>query len=104
MAEKAAEAARFLRGLGHDGRLLVLCALMEEGEAPAGRLVAISGLSQSALSQHLAILREQGLVGTRREGTSISYRITDTKVAAILETLHQLFCSDAAIDDEGEGQ
>jgi ArsR family transcriptional regulator len=95
MAEKAAEAALFLRGLAHDGRLVVLCALVAEGEAPAGRLVEVSGLSQSALSQHLALLREQGLVRTRREGTSIIYAIADPKVAAILTTLHDLFCAPA---------
>lgn len=93
MAEKAAEAAQFLRGLAHDGRLLVLCALLEEGEAAAGRLVEISGLSQSALSQHLALLREQSLVKTRREGTSIIYAVADPKVKALLTTLYQLFCA-----------
>jgi ArsR family transcriptional regulator, virulence genes transcriptional regulator len=93
MADRAAEAAQFLRGLAHDGRLLVLCALIEEGEAPAGRLVEISGLSQSALSQHLALLREHGLVQTRREGTSVIYRIADPRVTALLTTLHGLFCA-----------
>lgn len=92
MADKAAEAAQFLRSLAHDGRLLVLCALVDQGEAPAGKLVEISGLSQSALSQHLALLREQGLVRTRREGASVIYAIADPKVAALLTTLHALFC------------
>lgn len=93
MAEKAALAAQFLRGLAHDGRLLALCALMEAGEAPAGRLVAVTGLSQSALSQHLAILREQGFVRTRREGTSVIYAIADPRVSALIATLHALFCA-----------
>jgi ArsR family transcriptional regulator, virulence genes transcriptional regulator len=93
MADKAAEAALFLRGLAHDGRLLVLCVLIEEGEASAGRLVEVSGLSQSALSQHLALLRAQGLVRTRREGVSIIYAIADPKVTALLTTLHRLFCA-----------
>lgn len=92
MAGKAEEAAQFLRLLAHDARLLVLCALVEAGEAPAGRLVEISGLSQSALSQHLALLRDQGLVRTRREGVSVIYAIADPKVAALLTTLHGLFC------------
>jgi ArsR family transcriptional regulator, virulence genes transcriptional regulator len=93
MADRAAEAAQFLRSLAHDGRLLVLCALVEEGEAAAGRLVEVSGLSQSALSQHLALLRAQGLVHTRREGTSVIYAIADPKVTAMLTTLHRLFCA-----------
>jgi ArsR family transcriptional regulator, virulence genes transcriptional regulator len=93
MAEKAGEAARLLRILGHDGRLLVLCTLVGQGEASAGELVGLSGLSQSALSQHLAILREQGLVASRRDGTSIIYRLADPRVVAVLETLHRVFCS-----------
>jgi ArsR family transcriptional regulator len=93
MADKAALAAQFLRSLAHDARLLVLCALVEAGEAPAGRLVEVSGLSQSALSQHLAVLRDQGLVRTRREGTSVIYAIADQKVIALLTTLHALFCA-----------
>ncbi|MCU0881775.1 MAG: metalloregulator ArsR/SmtB family transcription factor [Hyphomonadaceae bacterium] len=92
MADKAGEAARLMRTLGHDGRLLVLCALVGQGEASAGELVGLSGLSQSALSQHLTILREQGLVATRRQGTSIIYRLADPRVAAVLETLHRLYC------------
>jgi ArsR family transcriptional regulator, virulence genes transcriptional regulator len=101
MAEKAAAAAQFLRGLAHDGRLLALCALMEAGEAPAGRLVEVTGLSQSALSHHLAILREQGFVQTRREGVSIIYSIADPKVAALITTLHGLFCGPDADTQKG---
>lgn len=101
MADKAAEAAQFLRGLAHDGRLLVLCALMEAGEAPAGRLVAVSGLSQSALSQHLAILRQQGFVRTRREGVSIIYAIACPRVIALITTLHGLFCGPGADPQPG---
>jgi ArsR family transcriptional regulator, virulence genes transcriptional regulator len=96
MADMASEAARLLRLLSHDGRLLALCALAEAGEAPAGRLVEICGLSQSALSQHLAILRAERLVQTRREGTSVIYRLSDPRAAALLETLHSLFCGPMA--------
>ncbi|MBU6408230.1 MAG: ArsR family transcriptional regulator [Alphaproteobacteria bacterium] len=92
MAERSAAAAHLLRGLAHPGRLLALCALMESGEAPAGQLQAVTGLSQSALSQHLAILREQGFVRTRRRGVSIIYSIADPKVSALIATLHGLFC------------
>jgi ArsR family transcriptional regulator len=92
MAERASEAAAFLRGLAHDGRLLALCALIEEGEASAGRLVEVSGLSQSALSQHLAILRERGFVRTRRDGVRVIYSIADARIAALMTTLHSLFC------------
>ena len=93
MAGRAAAAAQFLRALAHDGRLLALCALMEAGEASPGLLQGVTGLSQSALSQHLAILRGQGFVRTRRDGTNIIYSIADPKVAAVILTLHGLFCS-----------
>ncbi len=96
MQERAAEAAALLRLLGNERRLLVLCQLLVEGEAPVGSLAAHVGLSQPALSQHLAKLRDDGLVATRRSGTTIHYRIADPRVAALIATLKDLFCSDPA--------
>ncbi len=96
MQEKAAEAARLLRLLAHEKRLLVLCHLAGAGECHVGGLVAEVGLSQSALSQHLALLREDGLVATRREGQTIWYRLADPKVARLLHTLRELFCPEDA--------
>jgi ArsR family transcriptional regulator, virulence genes transcriptional regulator len=93
LQDRAAEVARLLRRLSHEARLLVLCHLAEQGEATAGALVAQAGLSQSAVSQHLAMLREDGLVATRREGTTIHYRIADPRVARLLGALHDIFCS-----------
>jgi ArsR family transcriptional regulator len=90
-AHKAGEAAALLRALAHEARLLVLCQLLE-GEHSAGALQDASGLSQSALSQHLARLREEGLVATRREAQTIYYRITDPNVARVLDTLAQIYC------------
>jgi ArsR family transcriptional regulator len=87
----AAEAAQFLRLLAHEARLMVLCQLTE-GERSAGALQKSSGLSQSALSQHLARLREDGLVETRREAQTIYYSLHDQRVARLLETLAELFC------------
>lgn len=92
MEEHAAEAAAMLRLLASERRLVVLCTLITEGEAPVGRLANRAGLSQPAMSQHLAKLREDGLVATRRAGTTIHYRIADPRVEQILETLHQVFC------------
>lgn len=91
MAAAASEAAALLRALSHEGRLLVLCALAE-GEAQAGALVALSGLSQSALSQHLARLREEGLVATRRDSTAIFYRLAEPKARRIVRLLHDMYC------------
>lgn len=96
MQERAAEAAAVLRLLGNERRLLLLCQLLVEGEASVGSLAAHVGLSQPALSQHLAKLRDDGLVATRRSGTTIHYRIADPRVAALIGTLKDLFCGDVA--------
>jgi ArsR family transcriptional regulator len=90
-AAKANEAAALLKALAHKARLMVLCQLTE-GEHAVGALQAGSGLSQSALSQHLAKLREEGLVATRREGQTIYYRLADPKAARVLETLAAIYC------------
>lgn len=89
---QAAEAAAMLRLLANERRLLILCTLIMEGEASVGFLVERVGLSQPALSQHLAKLREDGLVATRRSGTTIHYRIADPRVAKVITTLHDVFC------------
>lgn len=91
LAEKAGEAAALLRALAHEARLMVLCQLLE-GEHTVGALQEACGLSQSALSQHLARLRDEGLVATRREAQSIHYRLADPNVARVLETLADIYC------------
>ena len=90
-AVKAVEAAELLRALAHDARLMVLCQLTE-GERSVGELLQQSALSQSALSQHLARLREDGLVKTRREAQTIFYRIADPKAERVLATLADIYC------------
>lgn len=96
MGSRVAEAAAMLRLLASERRLTVLCMLIAEGEAPVGRLAARANLSQPAMSQHLAKLREDGLVATRRAGTTIHYRIADPRVAEIMTTLYEVFCTDHA--------
>ena len=91
MRKHAGEAAAMMAALSHEARLRVLCDLVG-GERMAGELVQRSGLSQSALSQHLAKLREEGLVATRREGQAIYYRIADPDAARILGVLHDIYC------------
>lgn len=91
MRKHAGEAAAMMAALSHEARLRVLCDLVG-GERMAGELVQRSGLSQSALSQHLAKLREEGLVATRREGQAIYYRIADPDTARILGVLHDIYC------------
>ena len=91
MRAHATEAAQLLRALANDKRLMLLC-LLVEGERSVGELNARVDLSQSALSQHLAVLREDGLVVTRREGQTIHYSLVDGPVHAIIETLHGIYC------------
>ncbi|TCZ50782.1 transcriptional regulator [Roseicella aquatilis] len=89
---RAAEAARMLRLLAHEKRLLVLCLLADRREMNVTELVEAVGLSQSALSQHLARLREDRLVATRREAQTIWYRLADPRAARLLEVLRDLYC------------
>ena len=89
---KAGEVAQVLKAIGNARRLMVLCKLVQHGERTVGDLAEDVGLSQSALSQHLALLRDEGLVATRRAGTVIYYRLADPKAEAVLHTLHRLFC------------
>lgn len=92
---KAAEAARLLRLLANENRLLLLCLLAGEGEMTVGRLAAALGLSQPALSQHLARLRADGLVAARRDAQSMHYRIADPRAARLLDVLRDLSCPPA---------
>lgn len=91
MARKAEEAAGLMRALSHGARLKVLCEL-SSGERSVGELVLSSGLSQSALSQHLARLREEGFVATRRDAQTIYYSVADEKVLRIVKLLYELYC------------
>lgn len=87
----AAEAAKLLRALANERRLMILCQLAD-GERSVGQLQPLVGLTQSALSQHLAVLREEGVVATRREGQTIWYRIDDPSAVKVVATLAEIFC------------
>lgn len=89
--ESAGRAATLLRLLGNEKRLMLLCQLAD-GELSVRDIQSRVGLSQSALSQHLALLRAEGVVGTRRESQTIYYRIVDHAAMRIIETLAELFC------------
>ena len=95
MRRHAGDAARLLKALANEKRLLLLCRLVE-GECSVGQLNAHVDLSQSALSQHLAVLREDGLVTTRREAQTIYYALAEGPARDIMETLHDIYCNDAA--------
>ena len=89
---QAREAAGLLKAMSNENRLLLLCHLAESGELSVGQLVSRIGLGQSALSQHLAKLREEGLVATRKEAQTVFYRVCDPKAGQLVALLHDLFC------------
>ncbi|AWK88669.1 ArsR/SmtB family transcription factor [Azospirillum thermophilum] len=84
-------AAALLKAMANERRLLILCQL-GQGEQCVGELAGPVGLGQSALSQHLAKLRAEGLVATRRQGQTIFYRLASAEVAAVIEVLAGLYC------------
>jgi len=94
---QAVEVAGILRALANERRLMILCRLVESGEETASALAEAVGLSQSALSQHLARMRDEGLVAFRRESQTLWYRIADPRIEQLFATLHALFCKPAKI-------
>ncbi len=96
LTAQAAVAARMLKLLGNEYRLLILCFLIAQGEMKVGELVEAVGLSQSALSQHLGLLREDGLVAFRRESQTLYYSVADPRAAQILKLLKNIYCGGLA--------
>lgn len=92
LQQGAAQAAALLRAVGNEHRLLMLCLLIEHEEMTVGALNEYVPLSQSALSQHLAKMREEGLVTFRRESQTLHYRIDNPNVATLIATLKSIFC------------
>ena len=92
LAAKAAEAAALMKALSNEKRLLILCHLVAEDELSVGALVERVGLSQSALSQHLSRLREEGLVAFRREAQTLRYHVADARAGQVLGLLRDIFC------------
>ncbi len=91
MQENAGKACGLLKAMANEARLMVLCQLIE-GEKSVSELQEAVGLSQSAMSQHLAVLRDQEIVETRRDGQSVYYCISDPGAIALMEALHREFC------------
>jgi DNA-binding transcriptional ArsR family regulator len=88
----AAQVAQLLRALANQRRLMILCKLVEWGEGMVTALAQAVGLGQSALSQHLAMMREEGIVAFRREGQTLWYRIADPRIELLLAQLQHLYC------------
>ena len=87
----AAQAVGVLKILANEYRLMLLCQL-SQGEHCVGELQAELGIGQPTLSQQLAVLRNEGVVNTRREGKNIYYSVADTRTLEILVLLHRLYC------------
>lgn len=95
MRAKAGQAARLMKDLANGRRLLILCELLE-GERSVGELEPVVGLSQSALSQHLAKLRRGKLVRTRRDAQTIYYSLAHPAVTTVMSALYEVYCRPAA--------
>jgi len=89
---KASQAASLLKLLANENRLLILCRLAQAGEVSVNDLAEAVGLSQSALSQHLAKMREESLLTTRRVAQAVYYRIANVNAARLLSLLKNIYC------------
>ncbi len=98
--EHAGEAAAMLRLVGNENRLVILCSLVS-GEQGVGALHDRLNLSQSALSQHLAKMREDGLISARRESQNVYYQISDERAFRLISALAEIFCPDELLLDKG---
>jgi ArsR family transcriptional regulator, virulence genes transcriptional regulator len=95
LQEKAVKVGGFLKALSNPARLLVLCQIAD-GEKSVGELERSVDLSQSSLSQHLAVLRREQIVATRRMGSTIFYSIASREAMAVMLALYDIFCSQIA--------
>ncbi|WP_297802524.1 metalloregulator ArsR/SmtB family transcription factor [Arenimonas sp. GDDSR-1] len=92
MVAQSETAAELLKAIANAQRLRILCMLIE-GELSVSQMNQRLALSQSALSQHLAVLREKNLVSFRKNAQTVIYRVADGPVTTIIQTLHDLYCS-----------
>ncbi len=92
LQDSARRASLLLKAMSNEHRLMVLCQLLH-GEKSVGELERLIGLSQSALSQHLARLRRDNLVQTRRQAQTIFYSLSGTEACAVINTLYGLYCA-----------
>ena len=94
MREHAGDAAALLKALANESRLMILC-LLADGERSVGEINAMVDLSQSALSQHRAVLRDEARVQTRRGAPSVDYTLAPGPALAVIKTLHGIYCAPA---------
>lgn len=91
LSKSADRASEFLKSLASPLRLRILCMVID-GERSVGDIADALSVRQSAVSQHLALLRKDGLVAPRRDGQTIYYRLADRNVKKVVKLLHELFC------------
>lgn len=96
--DMAAQACELLKAMANEWRLMILCQLAE-GEKTVSELQSLLGLSQSALSQHLAVLRREKIVRARKHAQSVSYSLSGDEATKVMETLHGVFCEPASAKD-----
>ena len=92
LMEDARRAAAFLKALGHESRLVILCTLAE-GEKSVGELEKLLNQRQAGVSQQLARLRSEGLVKARREGKTVYYSLSSNEARAVVGIVYQMFCA-----------
>lgn len=93
MLKNSAQAVKLLKAVSNERRLIILCHLLE-GEMSVGEINEKLDLSQSALSQHLALLRKHKLVKTRKEAQTVFYRLNSAEAEALIALMHKLYCSE----------
>lgn len=99
---RARKASSLLKAMSNEHRLLILCRLVN-GEKSVGELVRLVGLSQSALSQHLARLRRDHLVKTRREAQTIYYTVASQEALQVLAQLYEIYCGEQMVNGHADG-
>lgn len=92
MKDKAKKIADLLRILANENRLMILCALMESPKSVSKLSETVPDITQSALSQHLAILKAHGILDYSKSGQNIIYSIADHRVEAVIDVLKQYYC------------
>jgi ArsR family transcriptional regulator, virulence genes transcriptional regulator len=98
MSLAAERASELLKSLANRHRLLIVCQLIE-GERSVGELAEFLGIRDSTVSQHLALLRKDGMVAARRDGQTIWYSISSAPARAVLETLYKVYCAPQALGE-----
>ena len=98
MRENAGQAAGLMKLLGHPHRMMILCEL-KQGECSVTELSEKIGISQSPLSQHLARMRHEGVVSSRRDAQTVYYSLLGDEVAAVVSLLYDLYCGEGSCQE-----